>query len=316
LKLIKNIFTWKKGVNLLIGTENSLMLLDRSGQGKVYPLINRRRFQQMDVIESINVLVTISGKKNKIRVYFLSWLKNKIVKTETNTEKKQGFVNVGELEGCVHFKIVQFDKIKFLVVGLKDSIEVYAWAQKPYCKFMAFKSFPNLQYKPLLVDLAIEEETRMKVLYGSNVGFHAIDLDSGNVFDIYLPRVSPTDCHIQPHTIVVLPNSRGMHLLLCYNNEGVYVDTYGKLIKNIVLQWGEPPSSVAYISNGQIMGWGNKAIEIRNVESGQLDGVFMHKRVQKLKFLCERNDKVFFSSVRSGASCQIYFMTLNKMSNW
>lgn len=303
------------GVNLLIGTENSLMLLDRSGQGKVYPLINRRRFQQMDVLESINILVTISGKKNKIRVYYLSWLKNKIVKSDSN-EKKPGFVNVGELEGCVHFKIVQFDKIKFLVVGLKDSIEVYAWAQKPYCKFMAFKSFPNLQHKPLLVDLAIEEETRMKVLYGSNAGFHAIDLDSGNVSDIYVPRVSPADIFIQPHTIVVLPNSRGMHLLLCYNNEGVYVDTYGNLIKNIVLQWGELPSSVAYISNGQIMGWGNKAIEIRNVETGQLDGVFMHKRVQKLKFLCERNDKVFFSSVRSGASCQIYFMTLNKLSNW
>merc|ERR1719422_2146290 len=32
------------GVNLLIGTENGLMLLDRSGQGKVYQLINRRRF--------------------------------------------------------------------------------------------------------------------------------------------------------------------------------------------------------------------------------------------------------------------------------
>lgn len=223
---------------------------------------------------------------------------------------------MGELEGCVHFKIVQFDKIKFLVVGLKDSIEVYAWAQKPYCKFMAFKSFPNLQHKPLLVDLAIEEETRMKVLYGSNIGFHAIDLDSGNVLDIYVPRVSPADLFIQPHTIVVLPNSNGMHLLLCYNNEGVYVDTNGKMIKNIVLQWGELPSSVAYISNGQIMGWGNKAIEIRNVETGQLDGVFMHKRIQKLKFLCERNDKVFFSSVRSGASCQIYFMTLNKLSNW
>ena len=40
------------------------------------------------------------------------------------------------------------------------------------------------------------------------------------------------------------------------------------------------------------MGWGTKAIEIRNVHTGQLDGVFMHKQVQKLRFLCERNDKV------------------------
>ena len=31
---------------------------------------------------------------------------------------------------------------------------------------------------------------------------------------------------------------------------------------------------------------------IRSVETGHLDGVFMHKKAQKLKFLCERNDKV------------------------
>lgn len=66
----------------------------------------------------------------------------------------------------------------------------------------------------------------------------------------------------------------------------------GKVSKNIFLQWGEMPTSVAYIGTGQIMGWGNKAIEIRGVETGHLDGVFMHKKAQKLKFLCERNDKV------------------------
>jgi len=48
----------------------------------------------------------------------------------------------------------------------------------------------------------------------------------------------------------------------------------------------------AYISTGQVMGWGQKAIEIRAAETGHLDGVFMHKKGQKLKFLCERNDKV------------------------
>ena len=95
------------------------------------------------------------------------------------------------------------------------------------------------------------------------------------------------------------------------------------------------PTSVAFIGTGQIMGWGNKAIEIRGVETGHLDGVFMNKKAKKLKFLCERNDKVchfltplvqpkaffwqvFFSSSKGGSSCQIYFMTLNKpgMANW
>lgn len=36
----------------------------------------------------------------------------------------------------------------------------------------------------------------------------------------------------------------------------------GRVSKNFVLQWGEMPTSVAYIGTGQIMGWGNKAIEV------------------------------------------------------
>lgn len=184
-----------------MGTENGLMLLDRSGQGKVYNLITRRRFLQMDVLEGLNVLVTISGnshrhthiactyisadahtplfsskmslqgnqrkhilkiwglclpfftntnlshlglskqpdhcvvfksnkfliyfgitllpsiwshspsvpplpgKKNKLRVYYLSWLRNRILHNDPEVEKKQGWITVGELEGCVHYKV-------------------------------------------------------------------------------------------------------------------------------------------------------------------------------------------------------------------
>uniref|UniRef100_A0A8D3D905 non-specific serine/threonine protein kinase n=1 Tax=Scophthalmus maximus TaxID=52904 RepID=A0A8D3D905_SCOMX len=298
------------GVNLLVGTESGLMLLDRSGQGKVYPLISRRRFQQMDVLEGLNVLVTISGKKNKLRVYYLSWLRNKILHNDPEVEKKQGWTTVGDLEGCVHYNVVKYERIKFLVLALKNSVEVYAWAPKPYHKFMAFKSFGDLVHKPLLVDLTVEEGQRLKVIYGSSSGFHAVDVDSGAVYDIYLPTHIQT--HIQSHAIIILPNTDGIELLVCYEDEGVYVNTYGRITKDVVLQWGEMPTSVAYIRSNQIMGWGEKAIEIRSVETGHLDGVFMHKRAQRLKFLCERNDKVFFASVRSGGSSQVYFMTLGR----
>ncbi|XP_078258722.1 mitogen-activated protein kinase kinase kinase kinase 4 isoform X2 [Rhinoraja longicauda] len=300
------------GVNLLVGTESGLMLLDRSGQGKVYPLINRRRFQQMDVLEGLNVLVTISGKKNKLRVYYLSWLRNKILHNDPEVEKKQGWTTVGDLEGCVHYKVVKYERIKFLVIALKNSVEVYAWAPKPYHKFMAFKSFTDLLHRPLLVDLTVEEGQRLKVIYGSSAGFHAVDVDSGTVYDIYLPTHIQNS--IQPHAIIILPNTDGMELLVCYEDEGVYVNTYGRITKDVVLQWGEMPTSIAYIRSNQIMGWGEKAIEIRSVETGHLDGVFMHKRAQRLKFLCERNDKVFFASVRSGGSSQVYFMTLGRSS--
>nr|XP_025861061.1 misshapen-like kinase 1 isoform X1 [Vulpes vulpes] len=340
------------GVNLLVGTENGLMLLDRSGQGKVYGLIGRRRFQQMDVLEGLNLLITISGKRNKLRVYYLSWLRNKILHNDPDVEKKQGWTTVGDMEGCGHYRVgeegtmgcqghvskkrdrglgflddmtplsllacppVKYERIKFLVIALKSSVEVYAWAPKPYHKFMAFKSFADLPHRPLLVDLTVEEGQRLKVIYGSSAGFHAVDVDSGNSYDIYIP------VHIQsqitPHAIIFLPNTDGMEMLLCYEDEGVYVNTYGRIIKDVVLQWGEMPTSVAYICSNQIMGWGEKAIEIRSVETGHLDGVFMHKRAQRLKFLCERNDKVFFASVRSGGSSQVYFMTLNRncIMNW
>ncbi|XP_047563117.1 misshapen-like kinase 1 isoform X2 [Lutra lutra] len=328
------------GVNLLVGTENGLMLLDRSGQGKVYGLIGRRRFQQMDVLEGLNLLITISGKRNKLRVYYLSWLRNKILHNDPDVEKKQGWTTVGDMEGCGHYRVVKYERIKFLVIALKNSVEVYAWAPKPYHKFMAFKSFADLPHRPLLVDLTVEEGQRLKVIYGSSAGFHAVDVDSGNSYDIYIPvhvswaglgagtAVGGVACstpsrpqiqsQITPHAIIFLPDTDGMEMLLCYEDEGVYVNTYGRIIKDVVLQWGEMPTSVAYICSNQIMGWGEKAIEIRSVETGHLDGVFMHKRAQRLKFLCERNDKVFFASVRSGGSSQVYFMTLNRncIMNW
>ncbi|XP_029962560.1 mitogen-activated protein kinase kinase kinase kinase 4-like isoform X3 [Salarias fasciatus] len=304
------------GVNLLVGTENGLWLLDRSGQGKVYSLISRRRFQQMDVLEGLNVLITISGKKNKLRLYYLSWLRNKILHNDPEVEKRQGWTSVGDLEGCVHYKVVRYEKIKFLVIALKNAVEVYAWAPKPYHKFMAFKSFRSLPQKPLSVDLTVEEGQRLKVIYGSLSGFHAIDVDSGTPYDLYLP--THIQGSIRPHAIIILPNKAGTEVLVCYEDEGVYIDTYGRITKDTVLQWGEMPASVAYLQSNQVMGWGEKAIELRSATTGNLEGVFMHKKAQKLKFLCERNDKVFFASVQSGGSSQIYFMTLgqNSLFNW
>ena len=49
------------------------------------------------------------------------------------------------------------------------------------------QSFAGLSDKPLMVDLTVEEGQRLKVIYGSSRGFHAIDLDTSSVFDIYIP---------------------------------------------------------------------------------------------------------------------------------
>ena len=36
-------------------------------------------------------------------------------------------------------RTVQHERMKFLVIATKTDVEVYAWAQKPYSKFMQFK---------------------------------------------------------------------------------------------------------------------------------------------------------------------------------
>ena len=54
------------------------------------------------------------------------------------------------------------------------------------------------------------------------------------------------------------------------------------------------------------MGWGMKAIEIRSVRTGALEGVFMHKRAQKMRFLCERNNKVCL--VEESVTKEVYYL--------
>ena len=109
--------------------------------------------------------IFIVGKKNKLRIYFLSYLKAKILKKGDETldkTMKRGFTSVGDLEGCIYYRIgtviivilflcyivtynflffylVRYEQIKFLCVALRNSIEIYAWAPKPFHKFMIFK---------------------------------------------------------------------------------------------------------------------------------------------------------------------------------
>lgn len=45
------------------------------------------------------------GKKNKLRLYYLSWLRNKILHNDPEVEKRLGWTSVGDLEGCVHYKV-------------------------------------------------------------------------------------------------------------------------------------------------------------------------------------------------------------------
>lgn len=70
---------------------------------------------------------------------------------------------------------------------------LFLCSRLPWLCVILFQSFTDLQHRPQLVDLTVEEGQRLKVIYGSSVGFHVIDVDSGNPYDIYIPsHVSTT----------------------------------------------------------------------------------------------------------------------------
>lgn len=65
----------------------------------------------------------------------------------------------------------------------------------------------------------------------------------------FFPPSLQIQTSIQCHAIIILPNTDGIELLVCYEDEGVYVNTYGRITKDVVLQWGEMPTSVGKWTN-------------------------------------------------------------------
>lgn len=63
------------------------------------------RFPVRSCAALTEVLPLPTGKKNKLRVYYLSWLRNRILHNDPEVEKKQGWITVGDLEGCIHYKV-------------------------------------------------------------------------------------------------------------------------------------------------------------------------------------------------------------------
>ena len=49
----------------------------------------------------MHVPLPCPGKKNKVRVYYLAWLRNKILHNDPEVEKKQGWTTVGEMEALL-----------------------------------------------------------------------------------------------------------------------------------------------------------------------------------------------------------------------
>jgi len=104
------------GVNLLVGCQDGLKFLDRSGQGEVYTLIKDRPFKQIDVLQQLNIAITVSGKKDKLRVYYLDHLQTKIYtnSSSSSSSSTDEFMSIDDIENVTEYKYVHYESGRFL----------------------------------------------------------------------------------------------------------------------------------------------------------------------------------------------------------
>ncbi|XP_040324367.1 nik-related protein kinase [Herpailurus yagouaroundi] len=356
------------GVNLLLGTRSNLYLMDRSGKADITKLIKRRPFRQIQVVEPLNLLITISGHKNRLRVYHLTWLRNKILNDDPDSKRRQEEMlkteeackAIDKLTGCEHFSVLQHEETTYIAIALKSSIHLYAWAPKSfdestaikvicidqsadsegdYMSYEAYirilakiqaadpanrfkrpdellhllklKVFPTVGHKPVTVDLAIGSEKRLKIFFSSADGYHIIDAESEVMSDVTLPN-NPLEIII-PQNIIILPDSLGIGMMLTFNAEALSMEANEQLFKKILEVWKNIPSSVAFECTQRTTGWGQKAIEVRSLQSRVLESELKRRSIKKLRFLCTRGDKLFFTSTLRNRHSRVYFMTLGKL---
>ncbi|XP_029411918.1 nik-related protein kinase isoform X1 [Nannospalax galili] len=299
------------GVNLLLGTRSNLYLMDRSGKADVIKLIKRRPFRQIQVVEELNLLITISGHKNRLRVYHLTWLRNKILNNDPESKRRQKEMlkteeackAIDKLTGCEHFSVLQHEETTYIAIALKSSIHLFAWAPKSFDENTAIKVFPTLGYKPVTVDLSIGSEKRLRIFFSSANGYHIIDAESEVMSDVALPN----------NNILILPDCLGIGMMLTFNAEAPSVEANEQLIKKILEVWKDIPSSLAFECTQRTTGWGQKAIEARSLQSRVLENELKRRSIKKLRFLCTRGDKLFFTSTLRNHHSRVYFMTLGKL---
>ena len=188
--------------SLVVGTKNGLICLERNEDAKQRPLVSRRRFTRIDVLEDIQVMVSISGKKGALRAYSLHYFAQVMV-NKSKAHMYEAFQDINAIQGCVDYQIARYEKMCFLCAAHANTVSVYLWAPAPYSKFMVFKDF-TVPHKPQKVHLSVGDDESMRLVFAASGGFYTIDVQSGSVLNLYVPRPQPKG-GITPLSVLRLP---------------------------------------------------------------------------------------------------------------
>lgn len=287
--------TW--GLNLMIGTKSGLYLLDRSGIGELHSLVDKKIFWQIEIIESLNYLIAIIGKSYKLFIYDLIWLKNRVVHSNSLNQhysKKNSYeysYEFKDLRYCSFFKLITVHLVRFLIIVIGKKIEVFAWAPKPYSKFMKFKSFDSLPHLIKSLCIVVEVDYKVKMIVTSVIGFHAIELDTGRFVDIWLPRKGSP---VTGLNVIPTEDSNKPKLLLSFENKAAYFDLNGRRVNDILIKWPDTPETITTLSKNRFLSWSKRTVDVRQMKDSTIDAVVIFNKAFHAKILCCHNEKVFF----------------------
>ncbi|OAF70576.1 hypothetical protein A3Q56_01623 [Intoshia linei] len=304
------------GINLLVGTTNGLNLLDRSGNYDVVPLINRRRFDKITVNEATNSLVTISGNKRRLRIYYLSSLKQKIwnLKEQRLNSRHSMYTNVFDLIHVQNFKFIEIDRVKFIIVSSNNEISILAWSPHPYERFMSYKTVKTGKLTPKNMEMVILDKILIRILFSAQGGFYKLSLEDCEISPIFTLRINEFDNAFNVHLIKAIPETNGKEFVLFYNSESVRVHIDNGPMMSAAVTWGQNVNGASIITKNILMGSLEKSIEYRNILDNSLIAVFSLANTGKLRFLCEHGHTIFYASQKGSLYSRIIFYTMDPVS--
>eukprot|EP00158_Paraphelidium_tribonemae_P006903 Partr_v1_DN28027_c0_g2_i3_m57238 putative mitogen-activated protein kinase kinase kinase kinase len=312
---------------LLIGLEQGLFGYEHTesqilGAPKMIPL-SHRRYQQLDLVDEIGELISLSGKHDSLCLHDIQNLdKHKVKKkfeAETNTRKLK------EAKDCDLYEISKVKTDVYLCTSKGKHILILKWAPQPLFKFMKCREV-SMDSKPLSIDIA-EGSKGTKMFVGHPKGaFRAIDIVTGATEEIPAQENSG-----KPVKVIEIGNG---FVVLCYENYGVQVsiDNLTEEVRrftwrmgpltfatklyvhasnsadNVTMSQTSLSPSITPQFNTLLVAGSLTSVDIWSMETGKIVHIFETKkdRIKKLSYLFVKSGYKLFilaDEEKDGAKC-------------
>ncbi|TPX36540.1 hypothetical protein SmJEL517_g01390 [Synchytrium microbalum] len=271
------------GDTLLLGTDAGLYAFECSGSdGKMIEL-SQRKYEQIDAVEELSILVSRSGKHSVVAIHELSSTSKfkKRHKFETETKLKK----LKETRECDFFSLSKMNNSVYLCVAMPKSILVMKWAAHPLNRFMKLKDVPQ-EGKISSMNVVENSATDVKLYTGVGTKFRMVDLQTTIIEDVVVPNTSEERLG---NSVAGIPFTDSY--VMCYQNMGVI----SHQDEHKILTWRNPLTFAAKLGHDFLVVGSQSVVDVVNADSGKVVHVFETKKdkIRSLNLLVCRRNKLF-----------------------